>query len=372
MGTDFSVWSAQPSLRAKWKPDWHLTLDAGLEADLRKVEQGAGALSAANAFAAITSQLGASETASAFAEALWRPTPDWLVRAGVRGDVYHDNTATKPATDPRLTVRYRLAHRDLADVPPDSDDSNVWLKGSIGIYHQPPRFILPLPGLDEMPLRYGLLRSFQSSLGAEVPLADRFQVSTEAYFNYMDPTIFDFSTNVASVGTSANGALLPTSIVISQNREQDIIDRLTTPQLGRAFGLEFMLRREAKSGVYGWIAYTLSRSERWRTNQWVPYDFDRTQLLNLVVGMPIRRNWDLGLRAQYESGQPATTTAGYNTARVDGYWRFDVRVDKHAVWRTWLLDFYVDVTNVALMPEEVQPGTIIRYVLPTIGLRGRL
>ena len=90
-----------------------------------------------------------------------------------------------------------------------------------------------------------------------------------------------------------------------------------------------------------------------------------------VVGLPLRRNWDLGLRAQYQSGLPATTTAGYNTARADGYLRFDLRVDKRAVWRSWLLDFYVDVTNVALMPEEVTPGNAIRYVLPTIGLRGR-
>jgi hypothetical protein len=42
------------------------------------------------------------------------------------------------------------------------------------------------------------------------------------------------------------------------------------------------------------------------------------------------------------------------------------------VWRDWLLDFYVDVTNVALMPEEVAAGRVIRYVLPTVGLRGRL
>ena len=40
-------------------------------------------------------------------------------------------------------------------------------------------------------------------------------------------------------------------------------------------------------------------------------------------------------------------------------------------WRNWLLDFYVDVTNVALLPEEVQAGSVIRYVLPTVGLRGR-
>jgi hypothetical protein len=89
------------------------------------------------------------------------------------------------------------------------------------------------------------------------------------------------------------------------------------------------------------------------------------------MGLPLRRNWDIGVRAQYQSGLPATTTAGYNTARADGYVRFDIRVDKRAVWKKWLLDFYVDITNVALLPEEVTPGNTIRYVLPTVGLRGR-
>ena len=51
--------------------------------------------------------------------------------------------------------------------------------------------------------------------------------------------------------------------------------------------------------------------------------------------------------------------------------RFDVRVDKRAVYRSWLLDFYVDITNVALLPEEITPGQTIRYVLPTVGFRGR-
>jgi hypothetical protein len=152
---------------------------------------------------------------------------------------------------------------------------------------------------------------------------------------------------------------------------QQTIERLTQPQLGRAYGLEIMLRRETKTGIFGWVSYTLSRSERMRDGQWVPYDFDRTHLVNLVGGLPLRRNWDVGLRLQYQSGKPTTITSGYNDARGTGYLRFDARIDKRAVWRSWLLDFYVDITNVALLPEEVQVGTVIRYVLPTVGLRGR-
>jgi TonB family protein len=372
MGTDFSVLVAEPSWHLTWKPDDALSITTGVEGSVHKVSQGAGTVvTDQNPLSAITSQLGTFTTGGAMLEALVRPTRDWLIRPGVRADVYSDETSTKAAVDPRLTVRYRLADRELADVAPGSDDSAVWLKGAAGVYHQPPRFVLPLPGLDLMPIKYGLLRSYQTSLGVEVPLADKFQLTTEGYLNYMDPTIFDLSVNDASAVQGANSSLIPTQIVLGGQRGQMLVDRLTQPQLGRAYGVEVLLRRQARSGIFGWVSYTLSRSERMRDGQWVAYDFDRTHLINLVVGLPLRRNWDIGLRLQYQSGKPETITAGFNAARGTGYLRFDARVDKRAVWRSWLLDFYVDITNIALLPEEVQVGTVIRYVLPTVGVRGR-
>ena len=262
--------------------------------------------------------------------------------------------------------------RDLPELVPGSDDSAAWLKASAGIYHQAPRFVLPLPGLDLMPLKYGLLRAYQTSFGAEVPLQHKFELSVEGFFNYMDPTIFDLSVNAATAVTTANQTVLPTTVVIPPMDIQQFVDRLTAPETGRAYGLEFLLRRQSKTGVFGWISYTLSRSERYREKTgWVPYDFDRPHLFNLVAGLPLPRNWDLGVRLTYQSGRPTTVTQGYNAAYGTGYFRFDFRVDKRAVWRKWLLDFYVDVTNAALLPEEIQPGSVIRYVLPTVGLRGR-
>jgi len=231
--------------------------------------------------------------------------------------------------------------------------------------------VLPLPGLDLMPLKYGLLRSIQSSLGAEMPLPWRLSVGVEGYFSYLDPTIFDLAFNAADLNTLGNSSLFPTTTEPSASRAQEILDRLTEPQTGRAYGLEVLVRRQAKTGLYGWVSYTVSRSERERSAKWAAYDFDRTHLVNVVLGMPLPRNWDLGLRLQYQSGRPATTTYGYNTARTDGYVRIDLRVDKRAIYKGWLLDFYVDLINAAILPEEVLPGRKIRYVLPSMGLRGR-
>ena len=375
MGTDFTVWSAEPSFTARWQQNEKLTIDGGLWAQLRDIQQGSGANAAAGSLAAITASLNKFYVGSAYLEALWRPTPRWLIRPGIRGDTYNDGTTSASSGDPRFTVRYKLFNRHLPDIPQNSDDSAVWLKGSAGIYHQPPRFVLPLPGLDMLPLKYGVLKSYQTSLGAEIPLQQRFQFSVDGYFNYMDPTIFDLAVNSSSVITQPNPTLIPTSILTQTMDLQRTIDNLTHAETGRAYGLEFLLRRQSKSGIFGWISYTISRSERLQQTQrglaWVPYDFDRLQLVNVVMGIPLPRNWDLGLRGQYQGGRPATTTAGYNTGRTDGYFRVDLRVDKRAVWKKWLLDFYVDITNVALLPEEIEPGTVIRYVLPTVGLRAR-
>jgi len=371
MGTDFWVWTAEPSIVATWTQNDKLRFVGGVDGTLRDLNQGLGAMAGANPFSSLTSALGTFYVGSSYLETIWRPVPTLLVRPGVRADVYADSTATKPAADPRLTLRYRLFERNLPDPEPNADARAVWLKASAGIYHQPPRFVLPLPGLDLMPLRYGLLRSYQTSAGAEMPLRGKISLSVEGFFNYMDPTIFDLSFNQASVVTNPNRSVVPISVILPPDRGQEIIDRLTAPQLGRSYGLEVLLRRQSKTGIYGWISYTLSRSERQRDGAWAPYDFDRPHLVNVVAGLPLRRNWDLGLRLQYQSGRPTTTTAGYNAAYGTGYFRFDFRVDKRAVWRKWLLDFYVDVTNAALLPEEVQPGTVLRYVLPTVGLRGR-
>ena len=373
-GSDLTSYVVEPRLKSQLRLTDTVTLAAGLEGGFHETRQTAAAQEDGGpSLSSITGDLSRRLNGSGWLETLWRPNRDWLVRPGARMDVWHDNSDTRPSVDPRLLARYRLGDRDLPDVPADSEDRGVWLKGGVGVFHQPPRFFLPLPGLDQLPLEYGLLTAYQTSVGLEVPLDHGFNVNLETYYNILDPVVFDFSVNEETAGTLANDTLLPQTTDPGESDAQAAIDRLVEPQSGRAYGLEAMLRRTNRSGgPYGWISYTLSRSERKKDGEFVPYDFDRTHLVNVVAGLPLPRNWDLSLRLQYQSGKPATTTAGYNAARIDGYTRVDLRVDKRAVWMNWLLDFYIDVTNVALFPEEVSAGENLRYVLPTVGLRGRL
>src|SRR4029078_5704490 len=101
-----------------------------------------------------------------------------------------------------------------------------------------------------------------------MPLRGKISLSVEGFFNYMDPTIFDLSFNQASVVTDPNRSVVPTVVVLPPDRGQEFIDLLTAPHLGRAYALEFLLRRQSKTGPYGWISYTLSRSERQRDGAW--------------------------------------------------------------------------------------------------------
>lgn len=382
-GTDVSTSLVEPSARWKYRQSPELDLNFGVDgsAHFNNIDAtavsgatgGNGAATGTSALGSFTLGTGKQYLAGVLAEGLWRPNKDWLIRPGIRADWHGDEITNKYSADPRLALRYKLMSIDLpGGVSSSSDDRVVWLKAGVGVYHQPPRFVLPLPGLDTMPLSYGLLQAIQTSLGAEIPLMPGVQFNVEGYYTDMDPVVFDLSTNVSSVAKKAQTQLIATGATTGVNQGQATIDGLLTAQIGRSFGIETLLRRQSRTGLYGWISYTLSLSERMRDGAWVPYDYDRTHLLNLVAGIPLPRNWDVGARMQYQSGKPATTTYGYNTARTEGYFRIDVRIDKRAVWNKWLFDFYIDLTNVGLFPEEITPGATIRYVLPTIGVRGRL
>ena len=126
--------------------------------------------------------------------------------------------------------------------------------------------------------------------------------------------------------------------------------------------------------MFGWISYTLSRSQRLSPEGWQLFDFDRLHVLNLVAGLELPRNWEVGTRVLYQTGTPLTTVFGTNVARSDSQFRLDLRFDKRAVWNRWLLDFYVDIVNTTVAAESggLLGGNSIRYLVPTIGFRAVL
>ena len=393
------LWHLTPRVDGEYKVNDVLDLQVGVDAShrardltLQGASQGAsqGAPSEGQGSSEDDSidQPGDITTAGVYGAVLWQLTDQLLIVPGVRMDWWRDQTAHQLTVDPRLTARYRLTHQrapkssgkertaqhDTAHTEKDEPDS-IWLKASLGQYHQPPRFLIPIPGLDQLAIEYGMLSSVQTSLGVELPFGKGISLDTQVYYSDMDPVIFDLNINAESVlvtPTFAPGTAPEEEEEEGEEGRSEGLDRFLQPQVGRAYGLELLLRKRSSHGVYGWLSYTLSRSERRREGEWVPFDFDRPHILNAVIGVPLGNQWEVGTRFQYQSGAPTTTTYGYNTGRKDDYIRLDIRIDKRAVWKEWMLDYYIDIQNILLSPEEVAPGTLFRFVLPTIGLRAKL
>ncbi len=320
----------------------------------------------------ITINGGRMTSAATFADITWRPVPELLVVPGVRLDHYTHKRTTQWNVDPRLGARYRLDQ---------GDDGDTWLKAATGIYHQPPRLFVPVPGLAESALDWGLLRAIHNVIGVEQGLGGGFEVDLQAYFNWLDPVFFEpdlVGTEIAenySREPSAPPGTLPGNDPLPKPQDEgDTIEGLTRNRhgVGRAYGLELMLRRRQIGSVFGWLAYTLSKSERKVDSRWELFEYNRTHIVNVVVGVLLPRNWEAGVRMLVQSGTPLATVEGTSAGRSDWQVRFDIRFDKRAIWNDWLLDFYVDIINGTVSPESggLMAGESFPYLIPTVGFRG--
>ncbi len=368
------TWSVEPRIRVHRALGTHMDLNLGLESNLRTLKNPDNAPTQASPLAMdvgrIFNQDGLFSTSGLYVELVYKPTERLRLIPGLRGDLYDERHSsshvTQTSLDPRLLARYRLVDHRLG---------GLWLKGVVGRYHQPPRIFVPVPGLDSSSLDLGLLASTQYSVGIETQVSS-LELDTSVYFNDMDPILFDLIVTpaVADIAQAqpANPAWqLPPP---STGRQSPALNRLFTPRTGRSYGLELLLRRRDTDRLFGWVSYTLSRSERQQPQGWEPFDFDRHHILNLVTGIRLPRNWEFGTRVLYQTGTPLSTIFGRNITRSQDQFRVDLRIDKRAVWNRWLLDFYVDIINTTVAQESggLVGGNAIRYLVPTLGFRGVL
>ncbi|MBI5371000.1 MAG: TonB-dependent receptor [Sphingobacteriales bacterium] len=88
---------------------------------------------------------------------------------------------------------------------------------------------------------------------------------------------------------------------------------------GRAYGIEFMLKKKA-GRLSGWISYTLSKSERRingiNQNEWYNAAQDRTHDLSIVAIYQLNKKWTLSGNFVYYTGNAVTFPAG--KYQVDG------------------------------------------------------
>ena len=167
---------------------------------------------------------------------------------------------------------------------------------------------------------------------------------------------------------------------------------------GKMKGLELLLRHDNNGRFFGWIAYTLSRSERWdpNKNKWVLYSEDITHHLQLLASCHLPHEIDVGTRIRYVTGKPTTPvvrvieneTYNYfmpvygeeNSSRMDPFFQIDFRVDKKFVYRNWIFSTYLDIQNLSWLfyksPEMVvwnydytQKQTVSMIIQPAVGFK---
>ena len=291
----------------------------------------------------------------------WELIDGLRIIPGLRIDWFHYNGANHVTADPRLTVRW-----DVVD--------NLTIKGGTGVFHQ-------APALQEIDEQYGNPevqpeRSIQSSLGFELRLPGDWEIDITGFYNHLSNIPY-FTSDV-------------------QQTEDDGLDRVTFDNRGegRAYGVELIARKKIGDWIYGWLTYTLSRSERLvDAGHWEEFDFSQTHILNLAWTVLLPYEISIGARFRLTSGNITTRIVGsvydadadaYDPViqgkdRLPFFHQLDVRIDKTWTFEDWIFVAYLDVQNV----YYAENAEFYRYkydysvrvpingvpILPTLGVR---
>jgi TonB family protein len=297
----------------------------------------------------------ASYRPAGYLEALIQAGDRLMLVPGVRVDYYSD--AGESSVNPRLTARFKLTDQTT-------------LKAGAGLFSQPPDYGETVAPVGNPNL--GLSQAQHYGLGVEQAFGRAGSVSLEGFYKRLS----DLEVN--GVGPDGNPLLV-------------------NGGKGRIYGLEVLGKLNPTGRAFGFVSYTLSRSERNDHGQsWRLFDYDQTHILTLMGGYKLGRGWDFGGTFRLVSGNPRTPIVGsvydansdfynpvygaVNSARDPLFHQASVRVEKAWKFKAWQLASYLDVQNV--YNHRSQEGLQYSYdysrskpiqglpILPSLGLRG--
>lgn len=338
------VWSLALRDTARWRLGDKLTVEGGIDTVLRRFsyslylarqdEPGAVGSSGAGTSDTLVGKkaTGAWLSPGAWIEAEWQPAPKYRVVGGLRFD--HDSRLKRARAwlDPRVTAFWEPRQGTL-------------LSAAAGLFGKAP----DPSQLNAVFGNEGLVpsRAAHFSLGARQALPWKSTVELTGFYKSM------WHLPTATLATDAAGNPL----------------HLSSNGRGQAYGLEFFLKKNLSQGLFGWLSYTWSRSER-RDDptepsypDWHLFQFDQTHALVLALSYRLPGEWIVGTRVRAISGNPYTPfvahvldadTGRYQciasrdvySRRLSPFFQADARVDRRWVFKSWMLSGYVDVQNV--------------------------
>ncbi|MEO6954869.1 MAG: TonB-dependent receptor [Polyangia bacterium] len=298
----------------------------------------------------------------AFAELAWKPRESITVTGGLRFDYY--SSIPLPSFDPRLTGRFQLAPHTL-------------LKVGVGLYSQPPAATDYNAAYGNPELRPE--KAIHTSVSIEQGLWKGLQIEVGGFYKHL----YDLAAT-SSAYTIRNGAAAA--------------ERVASIGSGRIYGGELLLRQQMSKYLFGWVSYTLMRSQRrdCASCSLRTFDFDQTHVLIVAAHAYLPRGFEVGFRFRYITGFPQTKPYGgfydsdadvynaaqgpVNTGRLASFNSLDLRADKTFLFKKWVLKVYLDITNVynrrndqvAQLSYDYTRSTPIKGlpIIPSFGIRG--
>ena len=150
------------------------------------------------------------------------------------------------------------------------------------------------------------------------------------------------------------------------------VRRLLNFVLGQLGG-QLLLRQDLLKGVFGWITYSIIRSERKNhpDSGWRLFDYDQTHVLGVLVSWAIGKGVTAGARFRLATGYPRTPVIGsfydvrtddyqpvfgaQNSTRIPLFYQLDARIEKTFTFNGFAMNLFLDVQNVTnrTNPEEL-------------------
>jgi hypothetical protein len=255
------------------------------------------------------------------------PVEGLSIRPGFRMEYYRP--PQQWAFQPRLAARWQL-------------NPTVLVKGAFGSFHQDPQPFETSDGFGNPDLR--LEQAFHYVAGTELTLGSAVTANFELFYKDL------------------NQLVSPSNETVQRN-DETVAENYNNDGQGRIFGGEMLVRVNLDTRFSGWVAYTISRSERLDAGleQWRLFDFDQTHILTILGSYNLPKNWSVGARFRLVSGNPDTPLLGgafdvdsnsyvrvageANSVRQPPFHQLDVRVDKRWVYNRWMLNLYLDLQN---------------------------